>query len=319
MINEEDRRQMGKVKKKKIGQRAKAGKKLFLLTSVFLLGIFIFAYMPLIGWSYAFIDFKPGISIFDSKFVGLKWFLMPFQNAVQRTQFIRVMKNTLGINGLYLISMFMPMAFAVLLMEIRSKIYRKSIQTLTTIPNFISWVLVYSGFFALLSNEGLLNNLLLSWGMIDTPVNYLADTSFMWLKMLGYHTWKGLGWSAIIYIAAISSISQELYEAANVDGAGRFAKMWYITIPALIPTFFVLLVLQIGNIINNGMDQYLVFSNAMTQDYIEVLDLYVYNTGLKLGNISYATAIGMWKSLVSITMIFSANALSKKFRETTIF
>lgn len=304
---------------KRSNPRKKAGFRLFLLTLPFLIGIFIFSYLPLAGWSYAFFDYKPGVPLSESEFVGLKWFLMPFNNAVLRSQFVRVMKNTLGINLLYMATMIAPMFFAIFLMEIRSTRYRKLVQTLTTIPNFISWVLVYSAFFALFSTEGLLNNLLMNWGLIDTPTNYLADTSHMWIKMLGYHLWKGLGWGAIVYISAITSIDSEIYEASEIDGAGRFSKIWYITIPHLIPTFFVLFILQIGNIINNGIDQYLVFSNAMTQDYIEVLDLYVYNNGLKLGNISYATAIGMWKSVISVLLVFSANKLSKKVRGSSIF
>ncbi|MDE7045187.1 MAG: ABC transporter permease subunit, partial [Acetatifactor sp.] len=121
------------------------------------------------------------------------------------------------------------------------------------------------------------------------------------------------------YISAITSIATEIYDAANIDGAGRFQKMWHITTPHLIPTFFVMFVLQIGNIINNGIDQYLVFSNALTQDYIEVLDLYVYRYGLQQGNISYATAVGMWKSLISVLLVFVANTLSKKIRGSSIF
>ncbi len=299
--------------------RKRAGFRLFLLTLPFLAAIFIFSYLPLYGWIYAFFDYKPGIPLEKLTFTGLKWFLMPFQNPVLRSQFGRVMANTLGINFLYLFSMVLPMLFAVFLMEVPSKRYRKAVQTLTTIPNFISWVLVYSAFFSLLSTEGLLNNLLINWKVIDTPVNYLADTSYMWIKMLGYHLWKGLGWGAIVYISAITSIDQEIYEAADIDGATRMAKIYHITIPHLIPTFFVLLVLQIGNIVNNGIDQYMVFSNAMTQDYIEVLDLYVYNNGLKLGNISYATAIGMWKSVISIILVFAANRLSKKVRGSSLF
>jgi putative aldouronate transport system permease protein len=299
--------------------REKAGFRLFLLTTPILIGIFIFSYVPLLGWTYAFFDYKPGIPIFESQFVNLKWFLMPFNNSVLRDQFLRVMKNTLGINLLYLLAMVLPMMFAVLLMEIRSVKYRKFIQTFTTIPNFISWVLAYSAFFSLLSNEGLINNLLQQWGILKAPINFLADTSHMWIKMLGYHLWKGLGWGAIIYISAISSIDAEVYEAADIDGAGRLAKIKHVTIPFLIPTFFVLLILQIGNIVNNGIDQYMVFSNAMNQDYIEVLDLYVYNNGLKLGNISYATAIGMWKSVISLIMVFGANKISKKVRGSSIF
>lgn len=310
---------VSKASVKKVNPRKKAGFRLFLLTVPFLIGIFIFSYLPLTGWSYAFFDYKPGIPLSKSTFVGWKWFVMPFNNSVLRSQFFRVMKNTLGINLLYMATMIAPMFFAIFLTEIRSTKYRKLVQTLTTIPNFISWVLVYSAFFSLMSTEGLINNLLVQWNIIDTPVNYLADTSHMWLKMLGYHLWKGLGWGAIVYISAITSIDSEIYEAADIDGAGRFAKIRHITIPHLIPTFFVLFVLQIGNIINNGIDQYLVFSNAMTKDYIEVLDLYVYNNGLKLGNISYATAIGMWKSVISLFLVFTANKLSQKVRGSSIF
>lgn len=306
-------------KENKQNPREKAGFRLFLLTLPFIVGVVIFSYLPLFGWAYAFFDYSPGVPLSESTFTGLKWFLMPFKNEVLRSQFMRVMKNTLGINLLYIVTMFLPMIFAVFLVEIPFKRYRKGVQTLTTIPNFISWVLVYSAFFSLLSTEGLLNNLLVSWGFLQTPKNYLADTSHMWLKMLGYHHWKGLGWGAIVYISAITAIDQEIYEAAEIDGAGRFAKIRHITIPHLIPTFFVLLILQIGNIINNSIDQYMVFSNAMTQDYIEVLDLYVYNNGLKLGNISYATAIGMWKSIISLLLITGANVFSKRVRGSSIF
>lgn len=299
--------------------RKKAGFRLFLLTLPFLIGIFIFSYLPLLGWSYAFFDYKPGLSLWECKFTGFKWFQMPFANPVLRSQFLRVMANTLGINFLYMATMILPMFFAVFLTEIPFKKYRKTVQTLTTIPNFISWVLVYSAFYSLLSTEGLLNNILISLGILKTPVNYLASSSHMWLKMLGYHLWKGLGWGAIIYISAISAIDSEIYEAANIDGAGRFAKIKHITIPHLIPTFFVMFILQIGNIINNGIDQYLVFSNAMNQDYIEVLDLFVYRNGLVQGNISYATAIGMWKSIISLILVFSANKLSKKIRGSSLF
>lgn len=299
--------------------RRKAGFRLFLLTLPFLGAIFVFSYLPLYGWIYAFFDYKPGLPLARLAFTGFKWFTTPFANAALRGQFVRVMANTLGINFLYLVSMVLPMLFAVFLMEIPFRSYRKLVQTITTIPNFISWVLVYSAFFSLMSTEGLINNLLLRWGIISTPVNYLVSADHLWLKMLWYHLWKGLGWGAIIYISAITSIDQEIYQAADIDGAGRFAKIRHITVPHLIPTFFVLLVLQIGNIINNGIDQYMVFSNAMTQDYIQVLDLYVYNNGLRLGNMSYATAIGMWKSLISLILVFSANKLSRRVRGSSIF
>lgn len=307
-----------RIKRKKTA-RERAGFRLFLLSLPFLIGYLVFSYLPMKGWAYSFYNYKPGRALADCEFVGLKWFLAPFNNPVLGDQFIRVMKNTLGINLLYMATMILPMIFAMFLMEIRSTKYRKMVQTLTTIPNFISWVLVYSAFFSLLSTDGLLNNMLLSLGVISTPANYLADPSHMWLKMLGYHLWKGVGWGAIVYISAITSIDSSIYEASDIDGAGRFQKMWFITTPHLIPTFFVMFVLQIGNIINNGIDQYMVFSNAMNQDFIEVLDLYVYRYGLQQGNISYATAVGMWKSLISVILVLFANRLSKKVRGSSIF
>ncbi|MCR5715685.1 MAG: ABC transporter permease subunit [Lachnospiraceae bacterium] len=310
---------MATTTKKKSSPRDKAGFRLFLLSLPFLIGILIFSYLPLTGWIYSFFDYKPGKNVFDCTFVGWKWFIAPFNNPVLRDQFFRVMANTLGINLLYMATMILPMFFAMFLMEIPWKGYRKLVQTLTTIPNFISWVLAYAAFFSLLSTEGLVNNILTDIGSLTTPVNFLTENSHMWLKMLGYHLWKGLGWGAIIYISAITSIDSEIYEAASIDGAKRFQKMWHITMPHLIPTFFVMFVLQIGNIINNGIDQYLVFSNAMTQDAIEVLDLYVYRYGLQQGNISYATAVGMWKSVVSVLLVMLANSLSKKIRGSSIF
>ncbi len=307
---------VGKTKKT---ARERAGLRLFLLSLPFLIGILIFAYLPLSGWMYSFFNYKPGKALFDCEFVGWKWFVAPFNNPVLRGQFIRVMANTLGINLLYMATMICPMIFAMFLMEIPWKGYRKLVQTLTTIPNFISWVLVYAAFFSLLSTDGLLNRVLQDSGMLTTPINFLTQNSHMWLKMLGYHLWKGLGWGAIIYISAITSIDSEIYEAASIDGAKRFQRMWHITAPHLVPTFFVLLVLQIGNMINNGIDQFLVFSNAMTQDAIEVLDLYVYRYGLQQGNISYATAVGMWKSVVSVILVLIANTWSKKIRGSSIF
>jgi putative aldouronate transport system permease protein len=299
--------------------KRKSGVYLLLMTMPFLIGIFVFAYCPLFGWAYAFVDYRPGFSIFNMPFVGLKWFEIPFSNAVLRSQMLRSLINTLGINSLYLVTMVLPMLFAVFLSEIGSTPYRKVVQTLTTIPNFISWVLVYSAFYALLSTDGMVNNLAVHLGLAKDATNYLADPSFMWVKMLLYHHWKSLGWSAILYISAITAIDREIYEAADIDGAGRFVKMFRITIPHLMPTFFVLFVLQIGNMLNNGMDQYLVFSNAMTKDSIEVLDLYVYNNGLKSGQISYATAIGMFKSVISLALLLGGNALSKAVRGETIF
>lgn len=156
-------------------------------------------------------------------------------------------------------------------------------------------------------------------GIIDEGINFLASPDHIWLKMWMWGQWKGLGWSAIVYIAAISGIDHEQYEAAEVDGANRFQKMWYITVPGLLPTFFVLLILSIGNMISNGMDQYFVFQNAMNKDSIEVLDLYVYNQGMVGINYSYSTAVSILKSIISVTLLLVSNQMSKLVRDESVF
>ena len=191
-------------------------------------------------------------------------------------------------------------------------------QTFTTIPNFISWVLVYAIALALFSTEGFINNFLTSVTGDPHTTNYLLSESGTWFKMLAWGMWKGTGWSAIIYISGISGIDQQLYEAATVDGAGRFQKMWHITVPGLIPTFCVLLLMSVANILSNGMDQYLVFENAKNFADIEVLDLYVYKIGIGKGLVPLSTVVGMVKTVVSVTLLFLANGVSKAIRGESI-
>ncbi|MCI5904732.1 MAG: ABC transporter permease subunit [Oscillospiraceae bacterium] len=291
--------------------------RLFLMMLPILVLAFVFCYLPLFGWRYAFFDYKSGETLTMEKFVGFKWFTQLFQNSATRNDIVRVIKNTLAMSALGILTSWVPMVFAIFLAEIKNTHFRRIVQTFTTIPNFISWVLVYAIALAIFSTDGFINTLLTSMGH-STTTNYLLSTSHMWLKMLAWGIWKGLGWSAIIYIASITGIDQQLYEAATVDGAGRFQKMWYITIPELIPTYMVLLLMSIANILSNGMDQYLVFSNAVNKDSIEVLDLYVYNLGIGSGLIPMSTVIGMIKSVISVILLFSANGISKLVRGESI-
>lgn len=251
-------------------------------------------------------------------FVGLRWFTYLFENEATRNDLLRVLKNTLAISGINIITLWLPMVFAILLTQVNSKRFRRVVQTLTTIPNFLGWVIVYAIAVALFSTTGFVNGFLTN--ILGTPsdVNWLMDSSHMWLKMWLWGTWKGVGWSAIVYISSISGIDPTLYEAATMDGAGRFAKIWNVTIPQLMPTFFVMLLMGIAGILSNGLDQYLVFSNAANGSAIEVLDLYVYNLGIGSGQISMSTVIGMAKSIVSVILLFAANTFSKKVRGESI-
>lgn len=286
----------------------------------FMLFVLVFYYLPILGWGLAFVDYHPGVPVSQMPFVGWKWFQALISSKEQVHVVIKVMENTLGMSFLGLACSIFPLIFAVALYELRSNKMRRVVQTLTTAPHFVSWVLVYSIVFAFLAvDNGVVNNLLVHWGILKTPINFLLSSSHMWIKMTVLGVWKGIGWSAIMYLAAINGIDQELYEAAAIDGAGRWQQTIHITVPGLLPTFFVLLLLSVANIISTGMDQYFVFSNAMTKSSLQVLDLYTYNVGIVSGNFSLATVISILKSVVSLILLFSVNRVSKVVRGTSIF
>ncbi len=284
----------------------------------FLLLCFAFSYFPLHGWIYSFYDYKPPLKLSQCNFMGLRWFKMIFGNPAQVRQLFIVMRNTFAMSFLNIATSVLPLFFAVFLNEIKCKWFRKMVQTLTTIPNFISWVLVYAVAFCLFSNTGMVNTVFQNLGVILKPIKFLDSDSHTYIAMLLWSTWKGLGWGAIMYLASIAGIDQEMYEAARVDGAGRFQLMRYITLPELMPTYFVMLMLSVANFLNNGMDQYFVFQNAFNKAHIQVLDLYVYNIGMTGSSLSLATAISMLKSLISVTLLMAVNGISKKIRGVSL-
>ncbi len=292
--------------------------RLFLMYMPFLCLVAVFSYLPLLGWRYAFFDYKVGDTLSFEKFVGFKWFTELVKNPATVRDIVKVLKNTLGMSMIGIATSWLPMAFAIFLSEVKSVRFKRFVQTFTTIPNFISWVLVYAIAFCIFSTEGFLSSLLVNMGVWSEGQNLLMSGSHTWIKMWAWGTWKGVGWSAIIYIAAISGIDQQLYEAATVDGAGRFQRMWNITVPSLVPTFCVLLLMSIANILSNGMDQYLVFKNATNADVIRVLDLYVYELGIGQGSIPLTTVVSMLKSIISVTLLFAANGVSKAIRGESI-
>ncbi|MBR6219405.1 MAG: sugar ABC transporter permease [Clostridia bacterium] len=293
--------------------------RLFLMLLPVVLLTFVFAYLPIWGWRFAFFDYSAGGSIGAENYVGFKWFHFLFSDPATTKDLLRVLRNTLIMSGLGIATSWLPIAFAVLLAEVRSNRFQRFVQTFTTIPNFISWVLVYAIAICLFSTDGFVNSFLSNVLHVSgANTNYLQIADHTWLKMLLWGTWKGVGWSAIVYIAGISGIDQQLYEAARVDGANRFRCIWHITIPGLIPTYMVMLLMSIAGILSNGMEQYLVFSNAMNKDVIEVLDLYVYNIGIGQNRISLSTVVGISKSLIGITLLFAANGISKAIRGDSI-
>lgn len=290
----------------------------FLYVLPFLILVLIFSYYPLYGWVYAFFDYKPPKPLSESTFVGLKWFKAMVENDVKRKQLMSVLRNTFAMSGISLFFSWFPMIFAIFLNEIKCKPYKKFVQTVTTLPNFVSWVLVYAVAYNVFSNSGALNSLLKEWGWITKPVDFLESTSHIWFKMWLWLTWKNAGWASIMYLAAISGIDEEYVEAAKVDGASRMKIIWHITIPGILPTYFVLVMLNLASFLSNGMEQYYVFQNPFNKEFVQVLDLYVYNLAMGSGGYPLSTAFSILKSLVSVLLLFLTNFASKKIRGESI-
>ena len=280
----------------------------------FMIIVLLFNYIPIFGWIYAFFDYIPGVKLNDSEFVGLEYFKLIFTDA----NVWRSLTNTFVFAILGILFSPLPMFFAILLNEVKNGPVRKIVQTFTTLPNFISWVIIFSLAFTLFSSDGLITTMLLKIGIGTDGQNLLGDGKAVYIFQSLLGLWKGLGWSSIIYLAAIAGIDQEQYEAARVDGAGYFRCAIHITMPAMIGTFVVLFILNIGNFLNTGYEQYLLFKNSMTADNIEVLDLYAYRIGLENMDYSYGVAISIIKSVVSVILVTFANLVAKKARGSAV-
>lgn len=301
------------------GQKGRTGRKLLLISIPFLLFVTAFSYVPLLGWSISFFRYYPGIPLNKLEFMGLKNFQLFFSN---KDQVLLVLRNTFVLSGLILVTLPLPAVFAIFLNEIRGKWFKKTVQTFSTIPYFISYVLIYLAFVTLFSpSDGMINTLLVQkLHILKTPLNVLNNNKIAWTVQTLTYLFKNLGYSAILYLSAIAGIDTQLYEAAEVDGAGRFQKIWNITVPGLIPTFVVLLVLGLGNVLSGaGFEQYYVFGNAMVLDKLEVIDTYTYKMGMVQGNYSFGTAMSMMKSVLSVGLLLISNFIVKRVRGNSIF
>lgn len=291
---------------------------LFLLALVFALFVVAFCYVPLLGWSIAFVDYNPGKSLFQQKFVGLANFKLLWSS---KRDLGMALRNTLALSGLSLLTMPVPLIFAILLSELPFKRLSKLTQTISALPYFISHVLLYAVCFSLFSpTDGAVNVILRLFYGPDYTSNLLAQPDVAWRMQTFICLYKGMGYSAIMYLSAMSGIDQELYDAASVDGAGRLAKILHVTIPGIMPTFIVLLVLNIAGMLSGaGFDQYYVFQNPMVLNKLEVLDTYIYKIGLRQNNFGFATAAGMLKSLISVMLLMLANRISKLVRGSSLY
>jgi putative aldouronate transport system permease protein len=289
----------------------------------FFLWVLLFCYLPLAGWGMAFQDFKLRgdvlESFFSAPFVGLKHFGDLWEDFVNQGRFFLALRNTLAMSLLLLAFGFVtPIIFALMLNEIRIKKFKRITQTISYLPHFISWVVAAGMISVMLSTEGPVNDLLIALGLTDKRITFLADQNMFWGIMTVSEIWKELGWNAIIFLAAITSVDQGLYESAEIDGAGRLRKIWYVTLPCILPVITVILIMDIGWLISVGFEKQMLLGNDMTRNASEVLDVYALKYGIGQSRYSFGTAIGMFKSVVSVVMVLIANALAKKTGETSI-
>lgn len=287
---------------------------LYILLIPGILHFLVFKYAPMWGILISFQDYNPYLGFMNSPWVGLKHFRDFFTNP----DFVRLFANTLLISFYSIIFSFpAPILLALMLNEIRKQWYKRIVQTLIYVPHFLSWVIVASLTFTLFNSNGVINSLIQSMGKEPLPFLTSADT-FRGM-IIGQTIWKEAGWGTIIFLAAMAGVDVEQYEAAVVDGAGRFRQLWHITLPSIRSTIVIMLVLRMGSVLDNGFDQIFLMSNSLNRSVSEVFDTYVYIMGITRGAFSYSTAVGLFKSLIGIILIFSANKLAKRVGESGIF
>jgi len=282
---------------------------LLLLSVPFIIWLIVFCYVPLIGWLMAFQDYKPQFGWFKSPWVGLKH----FKDLFKAQLFYRSLQNTLAMSFLMLVfGTVTAITFAVLLNELRYLPLKRFTQTVSYLPHFVSWVVVSAIITQMLAITGPVNELLLSMGVIKEPTNIMIKPEYFWFIVTFADIWKEMGWNAIIYLAAMAGIDAQVYEAAEIDGVNRFQKIWNVTLPGIQGTIAILLILSVGNIINTGFERQFLLSNAITAPKALVLDYYALNYGIQMFRYSFGTAIGVFKSIVSIILLLSANWIAKK-------
>ena len=272
--------------------------------------------LSMYGLSMAFVKYIPGKEIWACEWVGLKYFTSFLQNRV----FMQLLRNTLAMSILGITVGFVaPILFAFSLNEIGHLRSKKLIQTASYLPHFISWVVAGAMFKSLLNSDGVLSDLLVSLGIFTKATNLLNKGEWYWVIFTLINIWKGLGWSAIIYLSSISSVDEELYQAGAIDGLGRWGMARHITFPAILPTIVLLWILSVGGILNAGFEQHLIIGNPLTQKYWDVLDTYTYRYGVQEGFYSMATAVTLMKSVIGFVLVLVTNSISRKVSDIALF
>ncbi|MBP3743251.1 MAG: sugar ABC transporter permease [Treponema sp.] len=311
--------------KKTFWARLREEKYLQIMALLGIVWMLIFNYIPMYGILIAFKkNFFITTPLFSKKFFTTPWAtnhgFQHFLEFFKDDEFFNVMGNTLGISILKLAFNFtLPIVFALLLNEVRNMRFKKAIQTITYMPHFLSWVVLGGILTTWLGEGGLFNELLIKMGVLKEGVAFLAYPKYFWAITVLSDLWKELGWSAIIYLAAISGIDQEMYEAARVDGASRWKQIWTITLPSIAPTVTIMFILAVGGLLNSNFDQILVLNNPLNAPRSNVIDIFVYQTAMRGMRYSYASAIGLFKSVIAFILLFIANQVTKKLNDTSLF
>ncbi|MBQ6526997.1 MAG: sugar ABC transporter permease [Clostridia bacterium] len=288
---------------------------LMVMSVPMLLYVLLFNYGPMWGWVTAFQDYKPKLGMLGSKFVGLKNFEWLFT----RQDFINSIRNTLAMSVINLVfGTVSSILLAVLLNEVRNRGFKRTVQTVTYLPHFLSMVIVVGMAQNIFSSNGAVNALLLNLGLVKEPVFFLGEGKYFWWLVGVINVWKEVGWNTIIYISAMTAIDPCLYEAASIDGAGRFQKIMNVTLPGIRSTFMILLIMNIGHLMEAGFEIQYLLGSSVVMDWSQTIDVFVLQYGISKQQYGVATAAGMFKSIVAIILLVSANTISSRLGEDTL-
>lgn len=303
---------------KKSGKHYGLREQLALQSMIFpaVLVLFVFSYVPMYGIVIAFKDFRITDGIWGSPWVGLKY----FEQFLVDPSLWKVLRNTMVLNVVGTLICFpTPIILAVLISELKNKSFKKVAQTVSYLPYFLSWVIFAGLVMEMLRPSGILSDICVAVGLSKEPINFMAHGSWFYAIYILSSLIKGLGYGSIIYVAALSGVDQEIYEAATVDGCSRLQRIWYVSLPSIMGTVVIMLILQIGSILNTGVEQILIFQNPLNLNFSETLDTYVYKIGISQGRMSYSTAVNLLKSLVSVILLCTANWTSRRLTEKSLF
>ena len=303
------------MRRRSLGQKMWRHRALYLMALPGIVYFLIFKYLPMGGLIISFQDYKPFLGIMDSPWVGFEHFVRLFT----QDTFVMLLRNTLLLSVLLMaISFPIPIVLALLLNELRGVVFKRSIQTVIYLPHFMSWVIVVSLFYVMLTTDGgAINNLIVSLG--GEPIGFLTEPDWLRPMYVFQHVWRTAGWGTIVYLAALTAVDMALYEASEIDGANRWQQTWHITLPAIRPTIIVLFILSIGDFLELGFEHMFLLLNSMNREVGEIFDTFVYTAGIQNGQLSFATAVGLFKGLVGLVLVIGANSLAKKFGEEGVY